>query len=227
MLACRGPSILAREASPVLRWAEGEPGCTFSADEDGLYRYGFWTDDLGIVMAVDADELRKASSRTEPTFAILLTVRYRGKGWLAIHPEEASLEFVSHDHDRHPAISPSNLTAKMQEDADALSDRAERAIRKHPEKSQEEEGALQDREKSIQAVIEFVKSQGLVATRMDVSHSQASGWLFFSAKSKWIRNWKQQEEFILRVPLAKHIVEFPFALPPSKGDLILRRRPGR
>ncbi len=29
----------------TLRWAEGEPGCTFSRDDDGKYRYGFWTAD--------------------------------------------------------------------------------------------------------------------------------------------------------------------------------------
>jgi hypothetical protein len=30
---------------------------------------------------------------------------------------------------------------------------------------------------------------------------------------------------VLRVPLGNRIVEFPFSLPPSEGDLILRRRP--
>ena len=35
---------------------------------------------------------------------------------------------------------------------------------------------------------------------------------------------KKQEEFILRVPLAGKMFEFPFRLPPSEGELILRRR---
>lgn len=226
LLACTAPSVLANDAA-ILRWAEGEPGCTFSADEDGLYRYGLWTDDFGIVMAVDADELRKASSRTEPTFEVLLTVSYRDKESLQVHPDLISLEFVKHDHDRHIAIAPSDLSAKLQKDTDTFSERAERQIRKHPEKKAEEEAALQELDKGIQRTIEFTKNEGLVATQLDGSHPEVSGWVFFSAKGKWIGDWKEQEEFILRVPLANHIVEFPFALPPSNGDLILRRRPSQ
>lgn len=224
LLAFAAPSALAKDAGSVLRWAEGEPGCTFSADEDGLYRYGFWTDDFGIVMAVDADELRKASSRTEPTFEVLVTVNNRGKDSLAIYPDAISLEFVKHDHDQHTAIAPADLSAKLQKDADTYSERAKREIRKHPEKRTAEESALQSLKQSIQAMIEFVNSEGFVTTQLDASHPEVSGWIFLSAKSKWIGDWKQQEEFILRVPLANHIVEFPFALPPSQGDLILRRR---
>jgi hypothetical protein len=48
--------------------------------------------------------------------------------------------------------------------------------------------------------------------------------VYFSASSKWIGGWKKQEEFILRIPVANRIIEFPFALPPSEGDLLLRRR---
>src|ERR1700674_1130161 len=66
------------KASTALRWEEGQPGCTFSRDDDGKYRYGFWTADFGIVMAVDSQELEKARRRTQPIFA-LLTVHYRGK----------------------------------------------------------------------------------------------------------------------------------------------------
>jgi hypothetical protein len=224
LLTCTAASAFANDAGSVLRWAEGQPGCTFSADEDGLYRYGFWTNDFGIVMAVDADELRKASSRTEPTFEVLLTVSYRGKDSLPVHPGAITLEFVKHDHDRHTAIPPSDLSAKLQKDSDTFSDRAQRQIRKHPEKKMEEQAALQELDKSIQTTIEFVKNEGFVDSQLDASHPELSGWVFFSAKSKWIGDWKPQEEFILRVPLADHIVEFPFALPPSKGDLLLRRR---
>ena len=217
-------SALAKDAGSVLRWAEGEPGCTFSADEDGLYRYGLWTDKFGIIMAVDADELRKANSRTEPTFELLLTVSYRGKDSLAVSPDGMSLEFVKHDHDRHTALDPGDLTAKLQVDTEVFSKRAQRQIRNDPKKKKAEEAALQELEKSIERTIEFVKTEGLIPTQLDASHSEVSGWVFFSAKSKWIGDWKQQEEFVLRVPLANRIVEFPFALPPSKGDLILRRR---
>jgi hypothetical protein len=49
--------------------------------------------------------------------------------------------------------------------------------------------------------------------------------VLFSSKSKWIDGLQKQEEFVLRVPFGNRIVEFPFSLPPSEGDLILRRRP--
>lgn len=61
-------------------------------------------------------------------------------------------------------------------------------------------------------------------TRLDTTKSELTGWVFFSAKSKWIVDWKGQEQFGLRIPLAEHVIEFPFGLPPSRGDLILRRR---
>jgi hypothetical protein len=50
--------------------------------------------------------------------------------------------------------------------------------------------------------------------------------VLFSVESKWIGELQKQEEFLLRVPIGDRVVEFPFSLPPSEGDLILRRRPG-
>jgi hypothetical protein len=49
--------------------------------------------------------------------------------------------------------------------------------------------------------------------------------VLFSTKSKWTDDLQKQEEFVLRAPFENRIVEFPFSLPPSEGDLILRRRP--
>ena len=72
----------------TLRWAEGEPGCTFSRDDDGKYRYGFWTDDYGVVLAVDSQELEKARRRPDPIFALQLTIHYRGKDSLDVIPDQ-------------------------------------------------------------------------------------------------------------------------------------------
>lgn len=220
-----GPPVLSEDSSAVLRWAEGQPGCTFSADEDGMYRYGLWTDDFGVVLAVDSDELRKASHRTEPTFAVLLTVRYRGKASMMLKPEGISLEFVKHDHDVHATVPPGDLSAMLQKDADLFAEQAAQEIGKHPEKKSEEESVLQERQNDVQAAVEFLRTHSLTTRRLDPDHPEASGWVFFSAKSKWIGDWKKQEEFVLRVPIADRVVEFPFVLPPSQGDLILRRRP--
>ena len=74
-------------------------------------------------------------------------------------------------------------------------------------------------------MIEFLKTRSLRATKLESGHPEASGWVFFSTKSKWIDGLHKQEEFVLRVPLGDRVVEFPFSLPPSEGDLILRSRP--
>src|SRR5271170_890437 len=99
LLAALLTSISAQDhPTPVVRWSEGQPGCTFSADDDGKYRYGFWTDDLGITLAVDAQELQKSLRRVEPLFAVWITVRYRGAGSASLKPDVINLEFVKHEH---------------------------------------------------------------------------------------------------------------------------------
>ena len=62
------------------------------------------------------------------------------------------------------------------------------------------------------------------AVQLDSTHQEISGWILFSTHSKWIGDWKKPEEFLFRIPLGSQIVEFPFALPAQKGDLILRKR---
>ena len=57
------------------------------------------------------------------------------------------------------------------------------------------------------------------------AHPEATGWVLFDTNSKWIDGLKKQEQFVLRVAIEKRVVEFPFSLPPSEGDLILRSRP--
>lgn len=211
--------------APTLRWTEGQSGCTFSADDDGKYRYGLWTEDFGITLAVDFQELGKARRRLEPVFAVLLSARYRGKNSLDLDPGKISLEFVSHYHDVHRSLDPDDLAAQLQKDTDALGGETEREIRKHPEKKSESETVLQARAKDLAEMIEFLSTRGLRPIKLVPEKPETSGWVFFSARSKWIGDWKKQEEFVLRIPVENRVVEFPFALPPSRGDLILRRRP--
>ncbi|MGA9966485.1 MAG: hypothetical protein WBQ10_14900 [Terriglobales bacterium] len=211
-------------AAPALRWEEGQPGCTFRRDDDGKYRYGFWTADFGIVLAVDSQELEKARRRGQAMFAVQLTMHYRGKDSLDVAPGKITLEFVKHYRDAHPALDPDILAAKQQNDAEALAEETEREIRKHPEKKEQQEAKLTARQKDTADMIEFLKTSSLRAITLDSGHPEASGWVLFSTKSKWIDNLQKQEEFVLRVPFGNQIVEFPFSLPPSEGDLILRRR---
>ncbi len=208
-----------------LRWAEGQPGWTFSADDDGKYRYGLWTDDFGVVIAVDALELEKANRRTEPTFAVQVTIRYRGKESMDVNPDRFSLEFVDHYHTVKPALNPDDLSTALQKDADAFTAESERIIRKHPEKKSEKEVELKAFQKNIADMLGFLHDRTLKEAKLNATDPEVSGWLLFSARGKWIGQWNKQEKFVLRVPMGGLTMEFPFSLPPSKGDVLLRRRP--
>jgi len=227
LLACASWSAATdnKQAVPTLRWMESQPGCTFTQADDGKYRYGLWSDDFGVVVAVDAQELEKARRRLEPLFAVLVTVHYRGKDSLAVKTDDISLELVKHYHDVHISLDPDVLLTTLQSDVDVLSKATAREERKHPEKKAELESVLQSQQKSVEEMREFLRTQSLRPATLDSSHPEASGWVLFSVKSKWIGDWKKQEEFVLRIPVANRIVEFPFALPPSAGDFLLRRRP--
>jgi hypothetical protein len=209
----------------TLHWAEGEPGCTFSRDDDGKYRYGLWTADFGVVLAVDAQELEKVRRRPDPIFALQLSVHYRGKESLDIVPARIGLEFVKHYGNVQSALDPDRLAIELQNDTAVLAEQTEREVRKHPERQTEKEAALTAHRKDAADMIDFLKSRTLRATTLDRNHPEASGWILFSSKSKWIDRLRKQEEFVLRVPVGARVIEFPFSLPPSEGDLILRRRP--
>src|SRR5271167_215985 len=99
-------------AISTLRWEEGQPGCTFSRDDDGKYRYGLWTADFGIVLAVDSQELEKARRRAQPILALQLTVHDRGKDSLEVAPGKITLEFVKHYHDAHSTLDPDTLASQ-------------------------------------------------------------------------------------------------------------------
>ena len=213
------------QAVSNLRWEEGRPGCTFSRDDDGKYRYGFWSGDFGVVLAVDSQELEKVRRRAQPIFALLLTVHYRGKDSLDVVPGKIALEFLKHYHDVQSALDPDSLVIQQQKDGDALTEETEREIRRHPEKKEEKDATLAAREKDFAEMIEFLKTRSLPATTLDSRRPEASGWVLFSTKSKWIDGLRKQEQFVLRVPIGGRVVEFPFSLPPSEGDLILRTRP--
>src|SRR5271166_2416652 len=126
-------------ATPTSRWEKGKPGCTFSRDDDGKYRYGLWTADFGITLAVDSQELEKVRRRALPIFAVQLTVHYRGKDSLDVVPGGIVLEFVKHYHDVHSALDPDDLATQQRKEATALTGETEREIRKHPEKKEEKE----------------------------------------------------------------------------------------
>ena len=209
---------------PAVRWQEGNPGCTFSRDDDGKYRYGLWSEEAGIVMAVDSQELEKVHRRHQPFFAVLLTVRYRGQTSLEVSTENISLQFMKHFQVIQTALDPDGFADRVQKDADTLNDETARQVEKHPEQREQKEAYVRAYLKDSAELQEFVGKNSLRPTRLSPGKTETNGWVLFSTNSKWISGWKRQEEFILRVPLAGKIFEFPFRLPPKPGETILRKR---
>lgn len=213
-----------KTAVPTVRWNEETPGCTFSRGDDGKYRYGLWSDDVGITMAVDSQELEKVHRRHEPFFSVLLNLRYRGQGTLGLDAQNISLEFVNHFQVIQTALDPDDFTTKVQNDADEVDHESAREIEKHPGKKEEKEAYVRAFQKDSAELLEFVSKKSLRQASLNPGNPEISGWVLFSTNSKWISKWKRQEEFILRVPLAGRIFEFPFTLPPKPGEVTLRKR---
>jgi hypothetical protein len=213
-----------KNPTPTLRWTEGHTGCTVSLDQDGKYRYGMWTTDLGVVLAVDAQELQLVHKRGERFFGVHLTVRNRSASPLAVDPSQATLEFVKHSKIIQPALDPETFAQKAQSDVDDIEYQTQREVEKHPERKEEREKFVQGWQKEVTELQDFLSHGTLPAVQLDGTRNEISGWLLFSTHSKWIGDWKRPEEFVFRIPLGTQLVEFPFALPAQHGDLILRRR---
>jgi hypothetical protein len=209
---------------PTVRWSEDRPGCTFSTTQDGKYQYGVWSGDIGIVLSVDAGEIQFLRHRIEPILLVHLMVRYRGASALEIRPDDITLQFMKHFKIMQPALDPDDYTQKIQADADALDDEARRAIARHPEEMAAREARLQEYKKEVNDLIEFLGKNGLRQVQLDHANAETVGWVFFNTANKWLGGWKAQEEFVLRMPLAGTIFEFPFKLPPKAGELLLRKR---
>jgi hypothetical protein len=209
---------------PAIRWDEEHPGCTFSRGDDGKYRYGLWSGDVGITLAVDSQELRNVRRRQEHFFGALLEVHYRGPKSLDLDIKNISLGFVNHFQVVKNALDPDTLSAKVQNDADALNRETAREVKKHPEKKDAKEAAVRAYLKDSTELQEFIGKNTLRLAHLGPGNPAVSGWVLFSTESKWIAGWKKQEELILRVPLDGRVFEFPFKLPPKPGEEMLRRR---
>jgi hypothetical protein len=211
--------------SSTVRWDEQRPGCTFARGDDGKYRYGLWSGDVGVILAVDAREVQIIRHRFEPIIGVLLTIRYRGADGLDARADGITLQFMKHFKVVQPALDPDAYIQKVQAKADAFDDETRRDVAKHPEEKQARERRLQDYQKSANELMEFLSKNTLHAEHLDRANPEVRGWIFFDTKSKWLGGWKAQEEFVLRLPLDGKIFEFPFKLPPETGEFILQKRP--
>jgi len=209
---------------PTIRWNEQQPGCTFSRGEDGKYRYGLWSGDVGVVLAVDAREMQIIRHRIEPIFGVLLEIHYRGAASLDSSPAGITLQLMKHFKIVQTQLDPDDYTQKIQADAAALREQTKLAAAKHPKEKQVREDRLQDYQHSISELIAFLSNNSLRSAHLDRANPEVSGWVFFNARSRQLGGWKAQEEFVLRLPLDGKTFEFPFKLPPEPGELLLRER---
>jgi hypothetical protein len=208
----------------AVRWSEEQTGCTFSRGDDGKYRYGLWSGDVGVILAVDARELQIIPHRNWPFFGVFLTVRYRGTGSLDASAEGITLQFMKHFKVVQTSLDPEGYSEKIQSHANTLDDETRRAVAKHAEKKQALEARLQDYQKSANELIEFLSRNSLRPAHLDRANPEVSGWVLFNTRTKWLGSWNAQEEFVLRFPLDGKILEFPFKLPPKPGEFLLQKR---
>ena len=206
------------------RWVRGSPGCTFSRGEDGKYRYQLASEDYDVTIAVDSQELTEMRKRVEPFFGVLVAIRFHGHATLVINPNAASFEFVSHHNVVQYALDPETFAIRTQDDADQLEFDTEREIKKHPERKEQQEKYVQEYQKDVTNFLDFLSRNTLPAVQLDSANPEATGWVLFSTRNKWLGSWKAREDFVLRLPMAGRVLEFPFALPAEDGDLILRKR---
>lgn len=158
-----------------------------------------------------------------PVFAVAISVQQRA-GQFAIKPLSANLEFVKHEHDVQKAIDPEELAREFQDEADRRTADTNLEMSNHPHDIVEKQAELEAYKKDIGEMVRFIRTDALREKKLDVLHPMTDGWLFFHARDRWIGEWKEQEEFVLKIPIADKTIEFPFALPPTRGEFLLRRR---
>ena len=210
-----------------MRWADGTPGCSVRAEEDGHTYYSISSPDFDISLAVDRQELEKIRRRAIPMIGGLLSIHYKGSDKLLVLQNMTTLEFVKHFHLLQHSLDPDTMLKQLQQNMDDLSDEVEhRELHKHPNEKQQKEAELQQRLKDYTEMMDFISTHALRGSTLDASNPSAAGWVFFSTTNRWIGPWRRPEQFILRIPVENVVVEFPFELPPKYGTVDLRKRTG-
>jgi hypothetical protein len=211
-----------KKQMPAVRWASGAPGCTFERGDDGRYRWTMSDQDLEITLLVDSQELTKSRRRFYGVLGLYVTVTYKGSGKFEF-PADLRMDFVRHHDVMEAYEDPTELQNRLQNDVDTKIFVTEREIKKHPEQAEEKTALLRQYQKEAAIFIEFLTSQYIQPATLTPGNPETHGWAFFGTRNKWIGPWKEHEDFILNVWMKDKIWQFPFSLPPSPGDLILRK----
>lgn len=207
---------------PTVRWTAGAPGCTFERQDDGHYRWTMSDQDLDITVLVDSQELTKTKRRFYPLFGLYTSVTYKSQGQFEF-PADLRLDFVRHHEIVEGYEDPAELQNRLQNDLDSLVFETERKIKKDPSIKETQTARLQEYEKEGAEFIEFLTTQYLEPATLNPGNREAHGWVLFKTTNKWIGPWKEREDFILDVRMKDKVWQFPFSLPPTEGDLILRK----
>jgi SAM-dependent methyltransferase len=208
---------------PAIRWQAGAPGCEFQRGDDGRYRWRFAGGDLDMTLLMDSQELAKSQHRLYKPLGVFMSVTYTGQDKFEF-PADLRMEFVRHHNVIEGFLDPTEFSTKMQNDVDTKVFDTEREIKKHPEQAEEKTNRAREFQKQVAEFIEFLSTQSLEPAILNPGNPEVHGWVFFGTKNKWLGSWKSREDFILRVWMKDKVWEFPFSLPPSEGDLILRKR---
>ena len=211
---------------PAVRWTEGAPGCTFERRDDGKYRWTMSDPDLTVTLLMDSQELTKSKHRFYRLLAAYVSVTYTGQN-KADFPAAVTLDFARHHEVVEGYEDPTELSNRLQNDVDTKIFETERAIKKNPKLAEEKTSLLREYQKEAAEFIEFVSTQTLdpAGTTLTPGNPEAHGWVLFATNHKWIGPFKEREDFILSVGMKDKFWQFPFSMPPSPGDLILRKPP--
>jgi hypothetical protein len=172
---------------------------------------------------MDSRELSLSRRRLFKPLAVFMSVTYTGKGNFEF-PADLRMEFMRHHNVIEPSLDTEEFSAKMQNDVDTFVFEIEHEIKKHPEKAEAKMNLAREVQKEVTELLELLSTQSLEPTTLNAGNPETHGWKFFGTKNKWLGSWKDREDFILRVWMTDKIYEFPFSMPPTEGDLILRKR---
>ena len=218
------PGQAEKKTLPAVRWTAGASGCEFQRGDDGRYRWRMAGDDLDLTLLVDSQELSKSRRRFYHVLGVYLSVTYTGQGKFEF-PVNLRMDFLRHHETGEGYLNPNQLSTRLQNDLDTLVFQTERKIKKHPETKEEKTAYLREYQKEGAEFIEFLRTQGLQPATLTPGNRETHGWVFFStSNNKWIGPLKNREDFMLSVWMKDKVWEFPFSLPPSEGDIILRKR---
>jgi hypothetical protein len=219
-------SYAKKKELPSVRWTAGAPGCTFERGDDGKYRWTMAGRDLTVTLLMDSQELAQSRHRFYRLLGAYVSVTYTGQDKFEF-PADVRIDFVRH-HDFLEAYSdPPELSTKLQNDVDTKVFETERQIKKNPKIAEAQTARLREYQKEAAEFIEFLSTKTLdpAGVTLTPGNPEAHGWVLFATSNKWIGPWKEREDFVVNVWMKDKIWQFPFSLPPTEGDLILRKPP--